>query len=233
MNRTCGSPGNRFLNQRTNLKEDCCEITWRDRTNEIISNYRLNFPSKCEIDPGYLCEPGLFEQKPPLICDNICTSSNLKNGCIGNVMTHTGARQQLRTRPFRTVPYMGTCRAPMLNPDAYSILVSGESTRTGKGCNSLSGINIDRFVPMVPCLRENIQDPVHYIPKYWVRGGMDTRAYIRNSDYLRACGIKKCVTPCQKAFCVEGKLPSRIAQKRGQTANLPCFPDSCLINSRC
>lgn len=238
MSRTCGPPLNsncppRYLNQKTDMRNDCCEMTWRDRSNEIIANYWLDCPAKCEIDPGYLCEPGLFDQRPPLLCENVCTGSDLKNGCIGNVITHTGARQQLRTRPYRTVPYMGNCRAPMMNPDAYSMLVSGESTRTGKGCNSLSGVTIDRFEPLVPCLRYNIQNPVHYIPKYWVRGGMDTRAYIRNTDYLRACGIKKCVTPCEKNFCALKDLPPEQALVRGQTANLPCFPNSCMINSKC
>ena len=47
MSRTCGPPVNpncppRFLNQRTNLRDDCCEKTWRDRSNEIIANYWLD-----------------------------------------------------------------------------------------------------------------------------------------------------------------------------------------------
>jgi hypothetical protein len=225
----------RKLFQNTDMRNDCCEKTWRDRSNEIIANYWLDCPPTCEINPGYLCEPGLNDQIPPLICDNISTDSDLKNGCAGNVITHTGAKQQLRVRPYRTVPHMGACRAPLMNPDTYSILLSGESTRTGKGCDSLSGVTIDRFEPLVPCIKYNIQDPVHYIPKYWVRGGMDTRSYQRNSDYLRSCGIsnKNCITPCQKQFCPIQKLPPKMALARGQTANLPCMPNSCTINSRC
>jgi hypothetical protein len=223
----------RFLNQRTGLRDDSCEKTWRDRSNELMSNYWLSFPPGYDVNQGYLCEPGLNSQTAPLLGERACDSSELRNGCLGNLITHTGARRQLAVRPFRTVPHMGSCRVPMMDADTYSMLVSGESTRTGKGCDSLSGINIDRFEPLVPCLKYNIQNPDHYIPKYWVRGGMDTRAYIRNTDYLKACGIKKCVTPCEKAFCGPQNISSKIALSRGQTANLPCFPNSCVINSRC
>lgn len=222
-----------FIRQSTRQSNDCCERSWRDRSNEMIANYQTNFPARCELNPGYLCEPGMNDQIPPLLCDNIGTSSDMRNGCMGNVMTHTGSRQQLRVRPFRSTPYMGTCRAPLMDSDTYSALISGEQTRTGRTCNSLSGVTIDRFTPLVPCLQQNIQDPVHYIPQYWVRGGMDTRAYLRNADYLKACGIKRCITPCEKSFCAIKDLTPQQARQRGQTANLPCLPDSCVINSRC
>lgn len=219
----------RTFNRNTSLKNDCCEKTWRDRSNEIFANYRFDCPPNCEINQSYLCEPGMIDQLSPINPEKICAGSELRNGCIGNVITHTGAKQQLAVRPFLSVPYMGQCRTPLMNVDTYSALSSGESTRTGKGCNSLAGVTINRFIPLVPCLKQNIQDPVHYIPKYWVRGGMDTRAYMRNTDYLRACGIKKCVTPCQKAFCPIPELPANMALARGQTANLPCMPNSCRI----
>lgn len=224
----CGPPNScppmRF-NLRTHMKDDCCEKTWADRANEQIASYWLNCDiPQCNIDPGYLCEPGLYQQEPLLLCNKAKADSDLRNGCTGNIITHTGSRQQLKVRPYRTVPYMGQCRAPLMQPDVYSQLISGEQTRTGKGCNTLSGITIDRFTPLVPCLRYNIQDPDHYIPKYWVRGGMDTRAYIRNIDYLRACGIKKCKTPCQQNFCRYQSLSPYDAAKRGQTRNMPCLP---------
>jgi hypothetical protein len=226
-------PPNRF-NKKTNIHNDSCEKTWKDRSNEMIANYWLDCPIRCEVNSGYLCEPDLHIQKPPLLCNKAKEGSELRNGCLGNILTHTGARQQLNARPYRSVPYMGNCRAPLMDSDTYSMLISGESTRTGKACNSLAGVTIDRFEPLVPCLRYNIQNPEHYIPKYWVRGGTDTRAYIRNSDYLRACGIKKCVTPCEKNFCALQKLPAQVALNRGQTANLPCMPDNyCVINSKC
>ncbi len=228
----CGAPVDckRFLREKTNLRDDCCEVTWRDRANNLIANYWLDSPAKCEVDPGYLCEPGLYEQVPPLLCNEAKLSSDLRNGCLGNVITHTGARQELNVRPYRTVPYMGTCRAPLMEPDVYSELISGESTRTGKGCNTLAGVTIDRFTPMVPCLYYNIQNPKHYIPKYWVRGGMDSRAYVRNIDYLRACGIKQCQTPCQKNFCAVKSLSPYEALERGQTKNLPCMPGAQMIS---
>ena len=50
-------------------------------------------------------------------------------------------------------------------------------------------VSIDRFVPMVSCLK-NIQDPRNLIPEYWVRGGMDTRTIVRNINYMKSCGMK-------------------------------------------
>ena len=45
-------------------------------------------------------------------------------------------------------------------------------------------------MPMVSCLKKNIQDPKHLVPEYWVRGGMDTRTIVRNINYMKSCGLK-------------------------------------------
>ena len=75
-----------------------------------------------------------------------------------------------------------------------SVLQSGEDTSQKKQCNTLSGIYIDRFVPMVPCLAENVQNPAHLVEevvsKDWIRGGIPSRDIVRNTDYLMKCGYK-------------------------------------------
>jgi hypothetical protein len=204
-------------------------MTWRDRSNEIMADYWMYCPATCGQN-DYLCEVGLEKQRSPKLCGTEQLSSDLRNGCLGNVLTHDRTRRNLDVRPYRTVPGMTQCLTPLMNTDVYSQMISGEATRTGKGCNSLAGVTINRFTPLVPCLQYNIQNPVHYIPKYWVRGGMDTRAYIRNVDYLRACGIEKCKTPCQRNFCVDQHLPPYEAIQRGQTKNMPCLPNGCPIS---
>jgi hypothetical protein len=75
-----------------------------------------------------------------------------------------------------------------LNPDVMSKLYSGEIT---KDRTSIRGKEIDRFIPLIPALEEQVQNPKNLIPTYWVRGGMDTRAVIRNIDYMKTCGLTR------------------------------------------
>ena len=113
--------------------------------------------------------------------------SNLKQGSITNYKD----KQQLQSRGFKGSPYMGAGETHIVNPVLYSKLVSGNDTRVKKAADTLAGVSIDRFIPLVPCLQENIQNPEHIIPQYWVRGGESSRSYIQNIDYYQLCGIKK------------------------------------------
>ena len=86
---------------------------------------------------------------------------------------------------------MGAGQSSLKNPDLKSKLMFGEQTHTGKSCNSLSGASANRFIPLVPCLKDNVQNVSHIVPEYWVRGGMNTRTIIRNIDYMKSCGLRK------------------------------------------
>lgn len=217
-----------WLNERTNLSNDCCQTTWRDNATKIMSQYAFGYNTRCNTNNNYLCEPGLNQQYPSLICGDIYNDSKLRNGKTGNQMTHTKARQSLNSRPYRTVPFMGECRSPLMDTDTYSMLLSGENTRVLKSCNTQA--KLDRFEPQVPCIKNNIQDPKHHIPKYWVRGGMSTSSYYRNADYLKSCGIKKCRSECQELFCPDINVPERIQRQKMQGRNLPCFPGRIPLN---
>jgi hypothetical protein len=119
--------------------------------------------------------------------------SNFKNGRTGYILTSQKGKssKSLDTSKFLNSPFLGSGEAVLKHPDIKSKLLSGENTHMSKSCNTLSGISIDRFIPMVECLKENIQDTKHIIPQYWVRGGMSTRNIIRNIDYMRTCGLRK------------------------------------------
>ena len=93
----------------------------------------------------------------------------------------------LQARPYATTPYMGTGKTRSLFPDAESQLKMGEDTHVSKSVNSLSGITIDRFIPLIDCIKDNVQDPKHLIPEQWVRGGADTRSVLKNIDYRKEC----------------------------------------------
>lgn len=220
----------RFLHNRARLNNDCCETTWKNTTNKYLANYALDCPAKCEINPNFVCEVGLFQQLPPLLCGNAKFDSELKNGCVGNLLTHSKEKRSLPVRPYRTVPFMGECRTPLMDTDTYSMLISGESTRTHKSCNTQA--RAERWIPQVPCIRNNIQNPRHYIPKYWVRGGMDTSSYYRNIDYLKACGYKQCPSECEQLFSPDRTVPERIKRQKLQGMNLPCMPGKIPLISR-
>ena len=93
----------------------------------------------------------------------------------------------LQARPYSTTPYMGSGKTCSLFPNVESKLKFSEITTVPKSINSLSGITIDRFTPLLPCIEDNVQDTKHIVPTMWVRGGADTRAVIRNVDYRKEC----------------------------------------------
>jgi len=120
---------------------------------------------------------------------NVDVDSSLRNA---HNLTNMRYIQQLYTPPYKTVPYMG--RGPLADAALEIILQSGEDTSQKKQCNTLSGVYIDRFVPLVPCLEQNIQNPVHLVEEVasrdWIRGGIPSRDIVRNTDYLKKCGYK-------------------------------------------
>ena len=87
-----------------------------------------------------------------------------------------------QARPFLSVPYMGGGRG---NPDVESLLLHSEQVREGKECGTITEMGFDGvFTPMIPNLKENIQKSDNLITEDaspgWVRGGLPSRAYIRD-----------------------------------------------------
>ena len=118
--------------------------------------------------------------------------SHFRNGVNGNIMTCTRDKTDklLQTRTFYGVPFMGKGQTILEDPDLKSKMITGEITNFGKSTNSLSGISINRFVPLIPSIKENIQNPEHIIPEYWVNGGISTRNNVKNINYMKTCGMK-------------------------------------------
>ena len=79
------------------------------------------------------------------------------------------------------------------HPNEESALQPGESTTMKRSCNTLAGVSIENFfTPLVDNLRNNVQNTKHIIPEdssdSWVRGGLSSRAMVRNFDYIQRCG---------------------------------------------
>ena len=112
---------------------------------------------------------------------------------IGKTKMNPKTPNQLFTRPYKTVPYMGRGSGDSF---VESHLRSGEDTLIKKQCNTLAGINIPNIdpnhMPMIDHLKNNIQHPSHIIHddalEGWVRGGAPSRQIVRDIEYLERCG---------------------------------------------
>ena len=114
-------------------------------------------------------------------------STLLRNGVLQNDVS----KRELDTRLFPGAPLMTIGQSELKNTDLSSRLKLGEETRTSKSANSTSSYSANNFIPLVPSIAENIQNVDHIIPTFWVRGGMSSRAVIRNADYIKSCGLNK------------------------------------------
>ena len=107
----------------------------------------------------------------------------------GKVQVFNRDANQLFTRPFLTIPYMGR---GIHMVDNESDLLSGEDTFQGRSTNSLAGIHLEnQFTPLLPNLKETIQNPKHLITEdnniNWIRGGIDTTQIRKDLDYFQKC----------------------------------------------
>lgn len=186
-----------FLNENQNLGSQNFHMNSRMKNEEKMMNNYLNQNSKFGsynitkyISDDYknnLNHLGMSQQQnKDQYGSYVDTESNLKKPNF----TSEKVRQQLLTRPFVTTGYMGAGATHIVNPDQYSKLVPGLDTKTKKAADTLAGVSQDRFIPLVPCIAKNIQDPIHIVPQYWVRGGESSRAILQNTDYFKECGLK-------------------------------------------
>ena len=185
---------NLFLNENTNIKNDRCLYSIQLKENERMFSYNFLPPvldttknSKNDYinstNMKGVMQNNTFDHNG----DNINNSTNLRNG----IANECQAKKELPTRLFPGTPLMSTGQSVLKNTDLSSRLKYGEDTRTSKSANAIASYSADNFIPLVPAIAENVQNPNHIIPTNWVRGGMSSRSVIRNIDYLKSCGIRK------------------------------------------
>lgn len=181
----------------TRLNEDTCYKNLRTKTISKSGKYNTRNFHSCNCEAPNVKELSL--QHPSVYyrdgygwgsvngC-NIDNDSKLRNA---KNLTNERCINQLMTRPYLTTPYMGRGEG---NVRVETKLLPGEDTYQNKQCNTLAGVNIDRFVPQIPCIRQEIQNTKNIIQedsdRSWVRGGQSSRQIIRDKDYLKQCGFK-------------------------------------------
>jgi hypothetical protein len=179
------------FNHSTRKNMEDCSLSYKEIQDKKFSSYRTATFNNNNDRNGFmksLDHIGISASKNKDGYEKIIDmESKLKQSSITNYKD----KQQLQSRGFKGSPFMGAGETHIVNPVLYSKLMSGNDTRVKKAADTLAGVSIDRFIPLVPCLQENIQNPEHIIPQYWVRGGESSRSYIQNIDYYKLCGIKK------------------------------------------
>ena len=195
------------MNNSINYKEEIFNIQGLTKLNEDECYKKLNnktiiksgnYQTRQFKDP--MCEaPTTLElslQHPTLMYNdgygwtssngcNIDNDSKLRNS---KNLTNLNCIHQLNERPHLTTPSLTNCNK---NIKKESNLIFSKNTYVKRPCNTLSGISIDRFIPQIPIIKKNIQNPSNIIQeinnKNWVRGGQPSRQYIKNKDYLNKC----------------------------------------------
>ena len=164
-------PGNYSLN---NTYGCGCELT--DVRDVQLSQVTVNFNGGA----GWIGEKGCLVDNDTSLRQN------------DDKITNKNYIHQLVEREHLTT---GDLTKGYFDVDVESVIRPGIIASDDKACNSLSGVTIGNyFTPMIPKLRDEVQNPVHIIPENsmdsWVRGGLPTRQMQRNEDYLRRCQEK-------------------------------------------
>ena len=176
LNQSTWRPDNLNLNKQTNLAEDECELKSHDLYNNKQADYRFK----------------TFNDDSRIIGGIVQSDSRIRDGTLGNIITQTKNKSDkiLECRPYITTPFMGAGQASSTSTDTQTDLRTGEFSSKRKSCNELSGISINRFIPLIPEIKREIQNPKNTIETAWVRGGKHTRMTLRNMDYMKSCGFK-------------------------------------------
>ena len=127
-----------------------------------------------------------FATQQPAVVPNSVTGSGVGSEKIeneSNLLLETEnervlGRLNLMQRPFLTVPYLG--RGPCY-PTLENNIRLGKSIKISKQNKNLTEKEFPTKIPMIPRLKENIQNTKHIIESdvnnNWVRGGLPSRRY--------------------------------------------------------
>ena len=181
------------LHKRTHAHDDPCYLDIHTGQSRGPGNYQLSnhFQCECLIPDAVQTateNPAIFFKNGVDIGGCVVDDSSKLR--IGKTRKFPRCPDQLFTRPYLTVPFMGRGSG---NMKLESRIVPGEDTSAKRQCNVLSGVSIPHFfTPLVPHLKDNVQNPDHIVEETvddnWIRGGAPSRLIIRDVDYLQRCG---------------------------------------------
>jgi hypothetical protein len=172
------------INRSTHTKDDNCGI--EQYYKQSLANgayYTTNLvPNAREVNPLAIDNLMVFQREGYGYNNKAIDADSV----LRNQPEFKNNRCNIRAqaRPFTTVPYMGGGRG---NPDVESLLLHSEQVRQGKECGTVTEQQFDNvFVPLIPTVKDNIQNPKNLVEEVaasgWVRGGLPSRAYIRDTN---------------------------------------------------
>ena len=176
----------------TKLQEDKCYKNYKNTVNKNINTHVLRNLKDCECEAPATQEislqhPGTFYRDGHgWTSNNGCNIDNDSQLRNSHNLTNMRKINQLYTRPYLTVPYMGRGEGDISKENILRSYISDNERRP---CNVLSGKYINNSIPLISHIKNNIQNPKNIIPedtdKNWVRGGIPSRDLIREKNYFK------------------------------------------------
>lgn len=188
-----------FLDSRRVCSDDCAKEA-RDLQNDGVFGYTTykHMPVACKdpqgSTPGFMYDHVNLHGRPGYGVAEDCVVdrySALRND--PNQLTRDRCRQQLFSRIFQGCPNL---KPGVADPDKEMPLLQGSSSGDfvppGKAPASCKRAIMEQetrgFWPLIDCVKE-VQKEEHIVEP-WVRGGDDTRSYVRRQEFLNKCGMK-------------------------------------------
>jgi hypothetical protein len=170
-----------IFEQESGLRFDECALRVREAQNASMSDYMLFNAYATNVTPCASQNSKLHEF--------VATNRNLRfkdgagfaSACVVDSdsklrneveWTHPRGRQQLGKRWYQAGPALSHGG---LVPNVESRLRLGDDTTFLRQCDRLTEKDFDRFTPMLPCLKKEVQNPEHIVPSKWTHGGEWTR----------------------------------------------------------
>jgi len=178
-------------------RSDCCAKEAKDIQNDSIFSHEVSnyLPVPC-TDNTIMRSPDFQYDHPNLHArigygwTDSCTVDKL-NDLFNNPeqMTRDRCRTQLFARIFQGCPNL---KPGIADSDVEMPILQGTSTSAYEGIQypckkSIMEVDYDRNIPLVNCLKDEVQNAEHIVPP-WTRGGDPTRQYVQRQDFLKQCG---------------------------------------------
>lgn len=173
------------INNITGLFYDKEEKTTLDSNNDRLFNRMIHTQGLLSNNYNSISNNvGLYQNNRSGMLKNIDNESKLLNGKSGNVITSNKNKihKILPTRVFIGPPLKKSMIHTEMKPDISSKILRGKLIKKSKLTDKLSGISINRFIPLVPKIKKEITDYKQSIHVF-NRTGKNTRNNLRSIRY--------------------------------------------------
>lgn len=182
----------RYTNLSSRLNDDTCALKNKDLVNDSIIDsqlYNFYYNKDCGCSPvDDIMMENNFTVREGYGYSSGCTIDTDSELRLNSKLTNPRERQQLCARTYTGVPNLNHSG---LIPNVESRLRNGDDTSDIRNVDKVmekSFLPIS-FMPMIPCLSKNVQNPEHIVMQNW--GGKPTRTDMVSNEYLSHCGFEQ------------------------------------------